>query len=127
MSNTASGAGALFASLCPGAELDPPITYKGVFETAAREALKTGDEGQMSKLDRLQVLGVSGAVSRPSLMCVPALFFFFFHKTEDESKIKNRWKVKLEMKWMLLVFWGTFFAVFWLLSHKTYVKILYIL
>ncbi|CAM9662372.1 unnamed protein product [Ascophyllum nodosum] len=59
------GAGALFASLCPGAELDPPIRYKGsskrgklegVFETAARKALKTGDEGQMSKLDRLQDL-----------------------------------------------------------------------
>lgn len=59
-----AGAGGLFATLCPGIELNPPIRYNGsakrgklekVFEAAARNALKTGDEGQMGKLDRLQV------------------------------------------------------------------------
>lgn len=58
-----AGAGTLFAALCPGLELDPPIRYNGsakrgklekVFEAAAKSALKTGDEGQMGKLDRLQ-------------------------------------------------------------------------
>lgn len=59
----------LLASLCPGVELEPLIRYKGsskrgeletVFETAAKKALKTGDEGQMSRLDRLQVCGCVG-------------------------------------------------------------------
>lgn len=58
------GAGELFAALCPGVELSPPIKYNGsykkgklekVFEAAARGALKIGDESQMAKLDRLQV------------------------------------------------------------------------
>lgn len=50
--------------MCPGVELDPPIRYNGsarkgklekVFEAAARTALKSGDEGRMGELDRLQV------------------------------------------------------------------------
>eukprot|EP00904_Undaria_pinnatifida_P007976 jgi/Undpi1/4308/HiC_scaffold_17.g07674.m1 len=57
------GAGALFVALCPGVELKPQIKYNGsfkrgklekVFEAAARSSLKMGDEGQMTKLDRLQ-------------------------------------------------------------------------
>ncbi|CAM9662303.1 unnamed protein product [Ascophyllum nodosum] len=36
------GAGALFASLCPGAELDPPITYKGVFQARQRRHSRRG-------------------------------------------------------------------------------------
>lgn len=59
-----AGAGGLFVTLYPGIELNPPIRYNGgakrgklekVFEAAARNALKTGDDGQMGKLDRLQV------------------------------------------------------------------------
>ena len=56
-------------SLCPGVELKPQIKYNGsfkrgklekVFEAAARSSLKMGDEGQMGKLDRLQVGGRGG-------------------------------------------------------------------
>lgn len=57
-------AGALFEAVCPGVALNPSIKYNGsykrgklekVFEAAARLALKMGEDGQMAKLDRLQV------------------------------------------------------------------------